>query len=327
MRNIFLFWVFIPMMVLLSSSAHADLMTAVMGGDNSTARLDLDYQSDLLLYPNKRSSDQEPLQFLNVHAFFAPYKTEEWSVFTELKDNSLYTGLHTGIVGNEMIAAPEYLYDQSVSVAALKKSADGSFTSASLELGSASDKPFKNSRDTALSGNLIFGRPPTAMSQWIFIVNYSNNRGYLNNVPIPSFAYIYHPDKKFLAVWGFPFASFTWTEPDVSVYKITLFPTALSAEASFQLQQPFSVYSKVDYRTHSYLNADRVNDSDRLFFEEKRLEVGLRTVLSKNFSIDIFGAFTFDRNLYEAQTLFKAEGPTNRIENDYALGTHLTLKM
>lgn len=316
-------------MLLISSSlpARADIVTALMGGEPSTARLDLDYQTDTYLNSAKRTSGDEPLQFLNVHAFFAPYKTSDWSVFTELKSDSLYTGVNSAVVGNETVPAPEYLYDQSLSVAATKKEADHSFMTASLEFGSASDRPFEESRDDVLSANLIWGRTPTAISQWIFIVNYSNNRGYLNNVPIPSFAYVYHPDRKFVAVWGLPFASFIWTEPGEHVYKIILFPTNLSAEATFQINEPLAYYSKLDFKTHSYMNTDRVNNQDRLFFEEKRIEAGLRSNFTSYLAMDLYMAFSFDRRLYEAESLFESEGQVNRIQNDYSVGTHLTLKL
>jgi len=45
-----------------------------------------------------------------------------------------------------------------------------------------------------------------ARNSWLLALSYSNNRPYLNNIPLPGFAYIIRGDR-FNAMIGFPFIS------------------------------------------------------------------------------------------------------------------------
>src|SRR5690606_12799452 len=77
----------------------------------------------------------------------------------------------------------------------------------SLSYGSASDRPFKNNRDNTLGANFI----KKFNSNWFALVNYSNNRNFLNNIPIPGFFYIKEMSREQTLVFGIPFIF--WMKP------------------------------------------------------------------------------------------------------------------
>src|SRR5690606_13575284 len=98
---------------------------------------------------------------------------------------------------------------------------DGNFHFLSLGYGSASDQPFKNGRDGTLNANYI----RKFNSNWYGIANYSNNRSFLNNVPLPGFIYVQTLGRTHALLYGFPFVF--WMRPlseDVSLNLLAMFP-------------------------------------------------------------------------------------------------------
>ena len=59
---------------------------------------------------------------------------------------------------------------------------------AGASVGSASDVPFHSIHETIFSAAARYEIPSKERNSWVFLLNYSNNRTFLNNVPLPGVA-------------------------------------------------------------------------------------------------------------------------------------------
>ena len=72
-------------------------------------------------------------------------------------------------------------------------------------IGSDSDHPFYSMHETVFRAGLNYRVPSGDKNAWLFFLNYSNNRHFLNNVPLPGFGYFFKADEdKLQGIVGFP---------------------------------------------------------------------------------------------------------------------------
>src|SRR5262249_6539956 len=78
-----------------------------------------------------------------------------------------------------------------------------------VTVGSASDKPFHSFDEMVVGASSFLRVPQGEHNAWLFSLNYSTNREFLNGIPLPGAAYFYAPTDWFQATIGLPFASMT----------------------------------------------------------------------------------------------------------------------
>lgn len=168
--------------------------------------------------------------------------------------------------------------------------------------GSASDKPFKDPSVNTLGANFFYVNPTSAETSWLFLVNYSNNRPILSNIPLPGFAYTYIPSKTFRGTFGVPFAMIYWEFVDRwSVNLFTLFPWVIKTSVDYSINGPMKVSLGLDFSQATYYIYGRVNKKDRLFYDEKRMYLGFKTPLSRQMMAEFEAGYSFDRKFFSAE--------------------------
>jgi hypothetical protein len=175
---------------------------------------------------------------------------------------------------------------------------------ASAALGSASDRPFLTWRDDEAQASVYYQMPSRERNSWIFLLNYSNNRPFANNVPIPGFAYVIDdPAHRLDAVIGFPFLHVRWRPNENWTMSASLFGggASYSLEASRKLDERLSFYARLERTPLQWMRAERANTSDRLIFDSKTADVGLRAKLGREISLDASIGRAFDRSFFEAR--------------------------
>lgn len=171
-----------------------------------------------------------------------------------------------------------------------------------LQVGSQSNKPFDTLRETtlSLSGYRAFARKES--SQWILIANYSNNRSFLNNIPIVGVAYSYAPSKDFSAVFGAPFVFIRWVPKEKWVFTyFGLIPWNHRIELSHFVFGPIQVMATFESVPSLFLLADRADSRERLFYDERKASIGVKSPISKILSLELRGGYAFDRSMFQAQ--------------------------
>lgn len=194
------------------------------------------------------------------------------------------------------------LYQFDVGLTYTKATEKGRFWAVNGNFGSASDKPFKDASVTTLSANYFYLKPVSETGTWLYLINYSNNRPILNNIPLPGFAYIYTPSKTFRGTFGAPFAMINWQFAEKWGFNFfTIVPWIIKTSVDYSLSTYAKAYTGLDFSQSTYYLYDRADKKDRLFYDEKKIFLGVKTPLSKALYVDAEGGFAFDRRYFSAE--------------------------
>lgn len=173
--------------------------------------------------------------------------------------------------------------------------------SVSGSFGSASDQPFKNSSVDTVSATALYTFPGSETESWLLLLNYSNNRPILNNIPLPGFAYIYTPSKNFRGTFGVPFASLFWRFAESwSLTLFTVVPWVAKTQIGYSLMGPVQIFSGIDFSQMTYLLYGRKDSDERLYYDEKKVFLGIRSPLSRILFAELETGYAFGRRVFSA---------------------------
>lgn len=198
---------------------------------------------------------------------------------------------------------PSKLWDLSGGLSYERELGERRRWGASAGVGSASDEPFRGMRETSVLATARYQIPSGERNAWIFLLNYSNNRPFLNNVPLPGFAYLIRgADDRFFALLGFPFIVVR-AKPDADTALTFSFfgGASYAGEIARRVRGPLSLYVRGERVPQQWLRAGRASATDRLVFDFKDLRVGARAPLGSGLSADVSAGRAFDRSFYEGR--------------------------
>lgn len=221
------------------------------------------------------------------------------------------------ISGNELAVNPTQgtlsrFYDLKFGMGYTKALDDKRLWSASVRYGSASDRLFANPSVSTIGATWFYSYPVDETARWLYLVDYSNNRPILNNIPLPGFAYFYTPSKTFKLVVGVPFASVNWEFHERwGLEGFTLLPWIIKGHVFYKLNDHAKVYAGLDFSQVTYYRAERANNEERVFYDEKRLFLGVKSPISRHLLADLELGHAFDRAFFEAEDYeIDPENPT-----------------
>lgn len=174
-----------------------------------------------------------------------------------------------------------------------------------LSVGSASDHIFANSDVTTYTGTVDYSFPKGENGRWLLAAFLSNNSPILNYVPIPTVAYIY-AQKKFSGVFGLPFLSLRWMPSEAWALSVGAFGTNLNSEVTYGSPRFLQLFAGYNQGSQSFILRDRVEDRDRYYYREKRVQGGARFPLVKNITADVTAGYAFDREFLTKRGLFSS---------------------
>lgn len=183
----------------------------------------------------------------------------------------------------------------------------------SLGYGSASDQPFKNGRDSTLNANYI----RKFNSKWYGIVNYSNNRSFLNNIPIPGFIYVQELTRERFLLYGFPFI--VWGRPlseNFSFNLVAVIPWNLNLKLKYTKFKWILPYMVFEQSPESFYRHNREERFDRFFWFERRIGVGAEAFLGRNVRLDMSSGYAFDREFSEAKDFGQKHKFRTKVQNN-----------
>jgi hypothetical protein len=110
----------------------------------------------------------------------------------------------------------------------------------------------------------------------VFGLDYNGNRSTFPDIPIPGFAYTTRLDPTLLANFGFPYTSVLWEPVEhLKVDAAFSFPDTLDARVSYDLSQQWRLYGNFENRLKAF-HVEGLGHDRRLFFQQRRLEAGVR---------------------------------------------------
>lgn len=171
------------------------------------------------------------------------------------------------------------------------------FWMTTVSYGTASDRPFKNARDNTLGANYI----QRFNAKWFGVLNYSNNRSFLNNIPLPGVFYIHEMSREKMLILGFPVIFWkTPLGPSWSFRYTTFIPWSHQLQLSYYGLGKVHPYLALVQAPESYFRHDRAEVEDRVFWFERRVGAGIEGKVTQKLHFDFFSGMAFDREIFEA---------------------------
>jgi len=285
----------------------------------------VDYQ--LRESPARRSQDPDILEN-RVRASFplAKASSDTWSLQQDLGSFHLS---RSPVIGPSGPAIPRDLWNVETGADFRRALADRRGWGVSASVGSASDEPYHSLHETTLKATGNYHIPSGRDNSWLFFLAYSNNRHFANNVPFPGAAYLVRaPEHGLDAVIGLPFFAVRYRPAPRWSGKLAVFgPDNVSAELAYQLPAAVETYAGFDWNQREWLRADRPDNSQRLFFDEKRWSLGLRCPLRQGLRMDLSGGYEFGRRLYESTRARSSGLPEADLDPAWTIGAKLSLRL
>ena len=167
-------------------------------------------------------------------------------------------------------------------------------------VGSASDEPFESAHEWTGDYTYMIGGPVDGKNSFLFLLNWANNREFMNRRPYPGLEFRHKEGDDFLMVAGFPYNGLFWRPCEkVEIEAEYQFVRNVHTQAAYMPVKQVKLYGGFDWSNDRYFLADRPDNGDRLFYYEKRLTGGVRWSPKENLYVDFFAGYAFDRMFFE----------------------------
>jgi hypothetical protein len=192
---------------------------------------------------------------------------------------------------------PSDLQSVQVGLNYMHQNPDGTARMLMVDLSSASDKPFKSTREINLMlGGFVIKPAKNGRDSWMYGAIYSPF-GW-PNFPIPLVAYQWNPSETLSASIGLPM-SVNWQPTDKLKLDFGLNPSGIDLMTTYQTSERLRFYGGYQQVQEQYFLADRVERKDNYFMLEQHFIVGLRHQLWEDVALDVNAGYAFDRHLGE----------------------------
>ena len=194
---------------------------------------------------------------------------------------------------------PASLWDVQFGGGYVRQFGDGSSWGATLNLGSASDRPFRSLGELTMSSLIFLRTPHDDRNGWLFYVVSTTSGQLGRNIPVPGVAYEYDTDRLH-AVLGFPFLTLDYRP--VRAVQFELYYAAitdLQTRVSYRPTDAARVFAGFEWANHSWYRAGRQFPREQFFQYEKRVEGGFGYAVHRRVDLRLSGGYAFDRFFVE----------------------------
>lgn len=240
------------------------------------------------------------------------YKSESHTVSTSVASNILH--LDKRVEMNTGYKLPHDFYRSELGLQYSKRLENQRAYGFQGSFGYTGDK--FNSETQSYSFNANYSYPGATGGHWVLMLIFSNNNPLGDGIPIPGFFYI-HRTPTFTGVFGLPVLSMQWTPVNPWSFSISALGPIIRSEASYGTIDETQYFTGLSWTQERYILSERVKDEDRLTFEEKRAEIGLRRPLGKKIFAELKTGYNFDRSVYIGEKLFDKAGGKSNLENSW----------
>lgn len=180
------------------------------------------------------------------------------------------------IRGSSFDALPEQLTDVSAGVAFPVAKVDEWIFGLSLGVGYAGASAFGEGDAWYGKATAVAFRQFSDHDALLFVLDYDGNRTFLPDVPLPGIAYTSRLSPTLFYVVGIPLSSITWKPAKQFSLEAGWFAIeSFHAAAGYEFTPHWSVFGSLDYRASAF-SVDGLAGDDRLIFQQRRAEVGVR---------------------------------------------------
>ena len=256
----------------------------------------------------------------------------EWLLGTNVAAKDIAT---SAILPDADAGFPECLWDVSLSSVTRTRLQEGHIVGTHVTVGSPSDRPFATGDEISVNATGSLRIPLSMMSTspgdvyWLWTLNYSNDRDFLQHVPLPGFGVVSVQDTRDphsdMLVLGVPFSMLSLggddnRDPVISISYLLF--RDVHARLTLPVYDRVGIYVGFDWDSEAYFRHDREDSDDRLFYYEKRIAGGVKWRASDKLSLDISAGWAYDRFWFEGDNYSHRSQNQLRIDDGlFAKGT------
>lgn len=187
--------------------------------------------------------------------------------------------------------------------------------------GSSSDKPFKNGRD----GTALINSTYQLSEKWVLLGNYSNNRAFLNNVPLPGFVYISEQSRETTTMLGFPFIYILkpFCENNFSFKYIGILPYNHKVRVLLNHLSFFKPYLGFEQGPMVFFDSDRTSNNERTFWFERKAMLGAEKSFGPFLKTDLQFGNSFSREYFTARSFARSHSEIRKINDGMYISLNL----
>lgn len=212
------------------------------------------------------------------------------------------------------VDVPEEFGSAEIGFSFIRGPKDGKRLGATFSYGGAGPKLFEHDDPPILSVNAFYDLPQSPGTALILFLTYSNNRSFLNNLPLPGFAYAKNGPRSRLMM-GIPFVFWMW-RPEPMYLTTFASPFSASLESGYRFWGPLQFFGGAGWSPKSFSNVVQGSD-DRLIYERKETSAGFRFSFDRETNVSIAYVYSFDRKYFlgksfsdaSSASLHFADGP------------------
>lgn len=305
-------------LLLLAPWVEAAPLGIVPQVQEGPARVEIEYLTDLWTSPNENK--EEAVRLYNVALKVPIVATDKWTASFHGDLEGYDLGRPNLTIGESNVRVGSDLRARSLGIGLSRHPGDGRWTNYFGSYRSASDEPYGASRDKWVEHVFLHAFRPKGANQLVMGFNYSKNRGFLNDQPIPILGVAYKPYSDLTVIMGFPFFYFDMNIENYIRAQLTLTPVGLNTEFSHKINEELSIRLRGGIATRSYLHHNRIEDEERFFVNSKYLDISFRRALSKKTQYGLALGYSFDREFYEGEQAFRPQGARSTIGPDLTGG-------
>ena len=290
---------FVAILSLVSNFVHAQSSELIDREIPGQHKYKINLKQMVGIEKASRETEGATSQF-DAYVYLPLYQKEETTYAVSAKSQHLHFGHLTA--KNNFVPITD-LYSQQVSLSMAFNDQEKNTWKISGGYGSASDKPFENSQSSVFDMNLSKKVQIDQRTSWTYFLNFSNNRGFLNNIPLPGFMYSTMNETMTQgAMFGIPFLTY-WIRPTekLTFTVFYLVPLTASVQASYNFTRFIQAGLKLSTGQQSYMRSDRTEKKDRIIYASDKASASLKANLSQSLVVELELVKAFNRSLFDGK--------------------------
>ncbi len=190
-------------------------------------------------------------------------------------------------------AVPHNLSDVSIGAASpLKQWDNGWYIVAALGIGYAGEEMFSDSDGVYGKATVLLAKDLDETTSLLFALSYDGNRVIFPDIPLPAVALTKQLLPELQLAVGFPYNTLTYNPIPTLKVEVTALIGSFFGKVEYDLSEHFRVFGSFDSFSRAF-HLDDLSNHDRLFFEQRRLELGLLWNPIEDFGVTLAGGYAF----------------------------------
>jgi len=171
--------------------------------------------------------------------FYAKFDQIKWDT------DAMFTGTN--------VSLPNDVYDLNLFTGYKQVLDNGWLVGGVAQFGSASDKLFHSADEFIYGGRVFVKVPSNDTDYWVFLLDYSSNRAFLQYVPLPGVGYMYNPNEKIKVFAGVPFAFIEYKPTEKIKLEVSYFPVStVNAKASYKVDENWTLFADYVWKEQKF---------------------------------------------------------------------------